>query len=137
MTIKTIFGINGTSLNRLFLLVSLMLVSSLLKAQTLDNGSVNKQANGKSVVWNADTEEWISVELFWQQFGANNDAKHWGKSTQYPEYSQVQEFDMFLVELPQGVCLMQFFHSRWRRANDVQRWADEFNEYGGCPYVFD
>jgi hypothetical protein len=32
---------------------------------------------------------------------------------------------------------MQFFHQRWRRANDVQRWNDRFNDYAGCAHVFD
>ena len=42
-----------------------------------------------------------------------------------------------MVELAQGPCLMEFFHSRWRRANDVRRWDESHNEFGGCPYVFD
>jgi hypothetical protein len=32
---------------------------------------------------------------------------------------------------------MQFHHEKWRRAQDVNRWDDKFNLYGGCPYVFD
>ena len=52
-------------------------------------------------------------------------------------YEEVKEFDTLVIELEQGNCLMQFYHSRWRRANDVQRWNDIFNEYGGCPYVFE
>lgn len=31
---------------------------------------------------------------------------------------------------------MEFFHNRWRRANDVRRWDPLFNEHGGCPDVF-
>ena len=119
------------------MLVGLMLCSFFLAAQTIEHGAVIKQANGESLAWNAETNQWINFEQFWQQFSASNNAKHWGKSNQYPEYAKVQEFDTFLVALPQGVCLMQFFHTRWRRANDVQRWADEFNAYGACPYVFD
>ena len=30
-----------------------------------------------------------------------------------------------------------FFHSRWRRANDVRRWNPQFNEVLGCSVVFD
>lgn len=133
----TLGGLSRQSLSLLILFTSLILVSVSLRAQSVDHGSVKQQASGESVIWNAETESWTSFEQFWQQFTAVNDAKHWGKSTQYPEYSKVQEFDTFLVELPQGICLMQFFHSRWRRANDVQRWADEFNGFAGCPYVFD
>jgi len=32
---------------------------------------------------------------------------------------------------------MEFIHERWRRANDVRRWDDAFNDYAGCPHVFD
>lgn len=137
MTNKAIPGLKRKSVSQLILLVSLMFVSLLLSAQSIDHGAVDKQAKGEDRVWNAETEKWTTIELFWQQFSASNKSKHWEKSTQYPEYAEVQEFDTFLVELPKGVCLMQFFHSRWRLANDVQRWAEEFNAYGGCPYVFD
>ena len=42
-----------------------------------------------------------------------------------------------MVEVKSGLCLMEFFHTRWRRANDVRRWDDRFNEYAGCAKVFD
>ncbi len=42
-----------------------------------------------------------------------------------------------IIEVESGPCLMEFFHTRWRRANDVRRWVAAFNEYGGCPDVFD
>jgi hypothetical protein len=32
---------------------------------------------------------------------------------------------------------MALFHSRWRRANDVRRWDPKFNDYAGCPEVFE
>jgi hypothetical protein len=60
----------------------------------------------------------------------------WGKSTVYPEYEKVKEGDTILIQLSQGYCLMEFFHSRWRRANDVKYWHNSLHEYGGCPYVF-
>jgi hypothetical protein len=49
----------------------------------------------------------------------------------------VKEFDIFLVELPSGTCLMVFYHFRWRRVNDVWRWYYGFNDYSACPVVFD
>ncbi|MDX1406343.1 MAG: hypothetical protein R3192_17540, partial [Woeseiaceae bacterium] len=61
----------------------------------------------------------------------------WGRRTDYPPYDQVDELDTMIIELESGPCLMEFFHTRWRRANDVRRWDAAFNEYGGCPNVFD
>ena len=36
------------------------------------------------------------------------------------------------VEVEQGPCLLEFFQSRWRRANDVRRWDEAMNEVAGC-----
>ena len=84
--------------------------------------------------------EWQSganVEQFWQDYVELRGGLTWGKTTEYPDYDKVQEGDTMIIELAQGPCLMEFFHSRWRRANDVRRWHESVNEYGGCPYVFD
>ncbi len=108
-----------------------------IQAEEHENGFVSKSASGKLQVWNADNTEWNDIELFWQNFAKTNEAKSWGTNDSYPNYDDVNEFDTLVIELKQGTCLMQFYHSRWRRANDVQRWNDAFNEYGGCPYVFE
>jgi len=63
--------------------------------------------------------------------------RHWPGSSEYPPYAEVGDHDTFLVQTQSGPCLMYFFHGRWRRANDVRRWGDQFNDYGGCPQVFD
>jgi len=84
--------------------------------------------------------EWntgMDIESFWQAYIQSRNSKTWSQSSQYPNYEKVREGDLFMVEVEQGICLMEFFHSRWRRANDVRRWDDSFNEYSGCPYVFD
>ena len=84
--------------------------------------------------------EWQSgadVETFWLDYANSRGGLTWGKSSEYPEYEKVKEGDTFIVEVAQGPCLMEFFHERWRRANDVRRWDESMNEYGGCPYVFD
>ena len=73
----------------------------------------------------------------WSSYARSNEGKFWGRGTEYPPYAQVNEHDTFLIELDQGPCLMYFFHSRWRRAQDVRRWDPTFNEILGCPYVFD
>ena len=69
--------------------------------------------------------------------GEENSGKHWGRSATYPPYNDVNERDTLLVELEQGSCLMYFWHSRWRRAQDVWRWDEQQNAVLGCPYVFD
>jgi hypothetical protein len=102
-----------------------------------EHGFVEENSAGKLQVWNADLAKWSDIESFWQHFAKANNAKSWGHSDTYPTFIEVNEFDTLLIEVKQGTCLMQFFHSRWRRANDVQRWHDSFNEYGGCPNVFD
>jgi len=78
-----------------------------------------------------------NVELFWQRYIASKGGLSWGRSSEYPEYDKVKEGDTFMVELEQGPCLMEFFHGRWRRANDVWRWGEAMNEYAACPFVFD
>jgi hypothetical protein len=77
------------------------------------------------------------IESFWINFAESNNAKFWGRAYTYPNYGDVNEFDTVLIQLKEGICLMQFFHSCWRRANDVQRWDDAFNQYVGCSSVFD
>jgi hypothetical protein len=79
----------------------------------------------------------IDIEAFWISYSESKGGLTWGRTDTYPEYSQVKEGDTLLIEVKQGPCLMEFFHSRWRRANDVRRWNPSVNEYGGCPYVFD
>ncbi|MCG8669017.1 MAG: hypothetical protein MI867_06355 [Pseudomonadales bacterium] len=91
------------------------------------------QAKSETVVWNPG----VDVEAFWQDYAKTKGGLTWGKSSSYPEYEKVKEGDTLLIQLEQGPCLMEFFHSRWRRANDVRRWDPSINEYGGCPYVFE
>ena len=92
---------------------------------------------GHCAVWSGKTGDWLSPEAFWLQYAAANDGSFWGKSQEYPPYEKVGEHDTLLVDSGRGLCLMEFFHSRWRRANDVRRWDPGFSEVGGCPYVFD
>ncbi|MFK8068834.1 MAG: hypothetical protein AB8D52_11355 [Gammaproteobacteria bacterium] len=82
-------------------------------------------------------EPGINVELFWMNYANSKGGLTWGKSASYPKYKKVKEGDSFIIQLKEGPCLMEFFHARWRRANDVRRWDESINAYGGCPYVFD
>lgn len=100
------------------------------------HGQVTHVAN-QAQVWHVSQQTWISVEKFWQEWANNRDSKNWVSSTQYPIYEQVNERDTFLVKLDSGHCMMEFWHGRWRRANDVRRWDEKFNDYSACPYVFD
>ncbi|MFK7978052.1 MAG: hypothetical protein AB8C02_18110 [Halioglobus sp.] len=90
-------------------------------------------SNANTVVW----KQGANVEAFWMQYTDSRGGITWGESMEYPEYAKVKEGDTFLIQLDQGPCLMEFFHSRWRRANDVRRWDDSINAYGGCPHVFE
>ena len=92
---------------------------------------------GQTKAWDDHKKSWVSVEQIWLNYADRRGGLTWGRGTDYPPYEQVKEFDTFLVEAQNGPCLMEFFHSRWRRANDVRRWDEQFNQYAGCPYVFD
>jgi hypothetical protein len=87
--------------------------------------------------YDASTGRWLSPESFWDAHVGLGRGRHWGRGAAYPPYADVAEFDTFIVEIDEGACLMEFFHQRWRRANDVRRWNDRFNTYGACARVFD
>lgn len=125
----------------------ILFVSVVLLAGCMDGGAGNPAGpsdgevqtleNGTQEAWNAETQTWVGLAAFWDQYAERRGGYTWGVREDYPPYAEVEEFDTMLVQLDSGPCMMMFFHSRWRRANDVRRWDDAFNEYGGCPYVFD
>jgi hypothetical protein len=96
-----------------------------------------RAAGAQFEVFDAARGAWVAPEAFWSSFVARGGGRDWGRGADYPPYAEVGEFDTFLVEIDGKACLMQFFHQRWRLANDVQRWNDRFNAYGACPRVFD
>ena len=105
---------------------------------TLLGGCAQEQSKQSSsgdspLVW----QQGGDIEAFWTRYADSKGGLTWGASDKYPAYAGVKEGDTLLIQVAQGPCLMEFFHSRWRRANDVRRWSDEFNRYGGCPNVFD
>ena len=100
------------------------------------NGQVY-QSSGGAVIWSDAAAAWLQPEAFWAEASAAAPGRDWGRGEQYPPYAQVGEHDTFLVIVPQGPCLMYFFHERWRRAQDVRRWDEAQNELLGCPNVFD
>ena len=130
-------------MNRIILLMSAVVCLSACAQSTppppsdeFRDGQIRDSAAG-AVAWDGQQQQWVSVEQFWVNYAGRKGGLTWGRSAEYPEYEKVNEFDTFMVELSQGPCLMEFFHSRWRRANDVQRWDPKHNEQAGCPHVFD
>ncbi|MEM9530684.1 MAG: hypothetical protein AAGA23_07180 [Pseudomonadota bacterium] len=103
----------------------------------LSNGQLRERPDGSFQAWHQASETWVTPFEFWDRFAASRGGLTWGWGAEYPPYAQVKELDLFLVELPSGPCLMEFFHTRWRRANDVRRWDTRFNKLGGCANVFD
>jgi hypothetical protein len=93
--------------------------------------------DGQAMAWEQTSQQWLTIEVFWQNWVNTRGGLTWKSSEQYPSYEQVKEQDTFLVELNGGTCMMEFWHGRWRRVNDVRRWDDAFNDYSACPRVFD
>ncbi len=99
--------------------------------------SISQEKQTSIAVATNTWEPGSDVEEFWRAYVESKGGLTWPESSDYPLYEKVNEGDTFLVRVKQGSCLMEFFHNRWRRANDVRRWDDLVNAYGGCPYVFD
>lgn len=120
----------------LFSLLLIAMPAIAMEPGTRD-GQVRLINEAAFVAWDAEREEWLEPLAFWRSFAARGRGREWPEGSEYPPYRQVEEHDTFLVETDSGPCLMYFFHTRWRRANDVWRWGDAFNDFGGCPRVFD
>ena len=106
-----------------------------LAAQTPSDGQV-RVAEGIRQAWDAPGQRWLDLEVFWHEFADRHGGLKWGPTEIWPPYEQLSERDLMIVIVDQRPCLMEFWHGRWRRANDVRRWDDAFNEFGGCPFVF-
>ena len=117
-------------------LLSLSPVSWSMPQQPGNHNGEIQQHNGELFAWNDAKQYWQEPTLFWLDYANSRGGLSWGHSTEYPPYEQVNELETFLVKVDSGDCLMQFFHNRWRRANDVRRWDPAFNEYSGCADVF-
>lgn len=117
------------------LAISSLIVIGHTQAQETRDGQVRTADSHE--VWSKALNKWVTPMKFWTSFAAMNGGLTWGVRKDYPEYSKVKEHDLMIIELESGSCLMEFFHRRWRRANDVRRWDTQFNEIGACPHVFD
>ncbi len=124
-------------LRYLILGISLISFSVLSMQSETPDGQIFKNVDDTMIAWDADKQKWMTIENFWMSFSMRSGGKAWGEAHVFPKYEDVNEADTFLYVTSKGKCLMEFFHERWRRAQDVERWDERFNEYGGCPYVFD
>lgn len=118
-----------------FMLFSICLLFG--KAYAAEHGEVSVATDRTYSIWNDKLKSWMDVNTFWQQYAKSKGGLTWGVSDTYPAYSKVKEGDTLMIKVVQGECLMEFFHERWRRANDVRRWDELLNDYSGCPHVFD
>ena len=125
---------DATIITALFLLA---IPNAFGESHQQPDGKTRTLANGVLEAWDAENREWVDAVSFWERYADRRGGLTWGRRTDYPPYADVKEFDTMIIELDSGPCLMEFFHTRWRRANDVRRWDPAFNDYGGCPHVFD
>ena len=121
----------------IIIIFALTLSNAVGQSDDLTDGIVRTVANGGLEAWDLQNTEWVNLETFWIRYSDRRGGLTWGRRTDYPPYERVNELDTMIIEVESGPCLMEFFHTRWRRANDVRRWDAAFNEYGGCPHVFD
>ncbi len=118
------------------LLLSLLPLLANAQDPGMRDGEI-RTTDDSFVAWDAVNETWLSPDDFWTSFAERRRGKIWPASAEFPPYDEVNEHDTFLYQHETGPCLMYFFHTRWRRANDVWRWDPRFNEYAGCAKVFD
>lgn len=123
-------------LTLLFALFTQLVIAGEPEQPTPHDGQVMKKEDGSFVAWDAETELWLEPLLFWESFAARQGGLSYGWNHEYPPYEQAREHDTIMIQLDSGPCLMEFFHQRWRRSNDVHRWDPLFNEFGGCADVF-
>lgn len=119
---------------KLLLVLGLGAVSSF--AMDYSHGEVVVK-DGKQQAWDDEDKKLVGLEEFWRSHAKRNGGITWGQSSKYPPYNDVKEYDLFMVEIGNELCLMEFYHTRWRRANDVRRWDDAFNEFSACSKVFE
>ena len=122
---------------RLLLLIFILAPLVHAQGEAPADGATRSSADGGFEAWDAPAGQWVAPLAFWESYARRRGGLTWGRGSEYPPYAGVKEHDTFLVLVKPGPCLMEFFHGRWRRANDVRRWDPLFNEYGGCAQVFD
>lgn len=128
----------GTMYKSIILAAALLFgITASGQSKKPSDGEIRLSDSGATEAWDALGKQWVGPEDFWMRYAERRGGLTWGRRADYPAYEDVSELDTLIIETDKGPCLMEFFHTRWRRANDVRRWDDEFNKYGGCPHVFD
>lgn len=118
------------------LVVLLCLCFSTASIADNENGDL-KEVNGKLQVWYQDSNEWLTPEAFFAKEISRLDGPTYGRTSSYPDYDSVKEWETLIDVLPDGrSCPMVFFHSRWRRLPDVLALDERLRNYGGCKDVF-
>ncbi|CAH0991326.1 hypothetical protein SIN8267_01429 [Sinobacterium norvegicum] len=105
------------------------------KAATIEHGDSNP--NNINQAWDSMQQQWLETDQFWLSSAEQEGGLTWGTRSEYPPYEAVKERDTMIIVTHNGPCMMEFFHTRWRRANDVRRWNEVMNDYQGCATVFD
>ena len=129
-------------MNKFTVDMSYLICGLTLAISTVSYGEQTALRNGQfsavepAKVWHQASKMSLSPEQFWLAYAEQNGGLVWGQRSDYPDYDKVKEHDLMIIVLPSGKCLMEFYHERWRRANDVWRWDKKFNDYGSCPDVF-
>ncbi|MFK8032001.1 MAG: hypothetical protein AB8G18_17355 [Gammaproteobacteria bacterium] len=127
--------LNAIRSGRGLLWLAVICITAPSIAQDHREGQLRKSEEFEA--WSQNLDRWVTPLEFWHDFASTNGGLTWGSRDSYPPYSKVKERDFMIINVASGPCLMEFFHTRWRRANDVRRWDTQFNEVGGCPNVFD
>lgn len=124
---------------RSFIAIFTLFIS--FQSWAVNNGEVRQGIEMGMQAWHEQSQQWLSLEEFWSSYAQSQaqltGSKPWPASKHYPQYEAVNNGDTFVILLKGSSCLMEFYHARWRRANDVRRWDDAFNAYGACPFVFE
>jgi hypothetical protein len=118
-------------------IITIAALSASFQTMAATNGEVRQSVEHGMQAWDGKGHQWLTLEGFWNNYAKSHKQKNWPASATYPKLEALSEGDTFLVQLKDSSCLMEFYHSRWRRANDVHRWDDAFNAYGACPFVFE
>lgn len=120
----------------------IMLLSALVFIDDADaqrggfrHGQTHADQRHGFVVWDNRVRRWVSPRRFWRNYAKRKGDRYWGQRKFYPNIKFVKEHDVVTIITPGGSCLMEYYHGRWRRANDVWRWNRRFNSYGGCTNV--
>jgi len=119
---------------QLFSLLALLVLGQPVMAA--DNGEV-REHNGELQVWSESRNSWIEPPLFFADDLKTLNGPTYGRTSTYPPYEQVKEWETLVDLLPDGrECPMVFFHNRWRRLPDVRALDDRLRNFGGCRDVF-